>query len=567
MKGGAWEGRLASVGMIGAVCLAIGLLHGKPVAMPEPVRELGSVLALAFALGWWSRRRSVATAVASAGRRMTFWDSAVVGVGVIALEGAMLAVLVFTPDPMESVVGKWDGFGRAETAETGENPTPEPPARSGNWLWDEAKERELPTRARLKPANRPEVFLQATGDEGPLLRKRLYLQAFTLGSYEAGVWSAIPTGTGRLQAENDGWLRMGDEVAGLPHRVFLGSTQSARQPLVALQGLQAVKVAELGRGDGMLTLPGGEGINYQAVSQPRTLDDPGPRVAKLDPPAAGELLRVPGGAMGESIRGLAREMAGDGAPDVRLKRLRDGLGQRSTYSLSIDNPEGRDPLENFLFHERRGHCEFFATAGALLARSIGVPARVTYGWAGGTYYESGKWFVFRSRDAHAWTEVWLENHGWVVMDATPPQAVGGGRPELADAGAEAPITAEEGSEQTTFLAADGRMAVGGAVGVLALFVGVLIGRRCRVSAMLSGGSLLESAVAYEREFRRGCARRGVLVAAGSTLRVLVAALGDARPDFTAEMIEYHYGFRYEGRARDPEREKLLRAKARRWAEE
>ena len=71
-------------------------------------------------------------------------------------------------------------------------------------------------------------------------------------------------------------------------------------------------------------------------------------------------------------------------------------------------------MENFLFEEKRGHCEYFATAGALMARALGLPSRVAYGWAGGTWYDDAGLFVFRANEAHAWTEVWLENFGWVL---------------------------------------------------------------------------------------------------------------------------------------------------------
>ncbi len=57
------------------------------------------------------------------------------------------------------------------------------------------------------------------------------------------------------------------------------------------------------------------------------------------------------------------------------------MAENYEYSTQIDNPDGLDPLENFLFYEKRGYCDFFATAGALIARMMGIPSRIGYGYS------------------------------------------------------------------------------------------------------------------------------------------------------------------------------------------
>lgn len=94
---------------------------------------------------------------------------------------------------------------------------------------------------------------------------------------------------------------------------------------------------------------------------------------------------------------------------------------RSDYSYTLEMParEPDDPLADFLFHRRRGYCEYFASAMAVMLRSIGIPARVATGFQSGVYNSlTGRWVV-RAADAHAWVEAWLPGHGWATFDPTP----------------------------------------------------------------------------------------------------------------------------------------------------
>lgn len=76
------------------------------------------------------------------------------------------------------------------------------------------------------------------------------------------------------------------------------------------------------------------------------------------------------------------------------------------------------PLTRFLLRSHRGHCEYFATAGTLLLRAAGIPARYAVGWA--VHESSGEKYVIRERDAHAWCLVWdAESQTWRDCDFTP----------------------------------------------------------------------------------------------------------------------------------------------------
>ena len=79
---------------------------------------------------------------------------------------------------------------------------------------------------------------------------------------------------------------------------------------------------------------------------------------------------------------------------------------------------GSNPSDEFLFRTRRGFCEHYASSFALLMRAAGIPARVVTGYQGGEVNELGGYLIVRQSDAHAWTEVWLDDRGWVRIDPT-----------------------------------------------------------------------------------------------------------------------------------------------------
>jgi protein-glutamine gamma-glutamyltransferase len=82
--------------------------------------------------------------------------------------------------------------------------------------------------------------------------------------------------------------------------------------------------------------------------------------------------------------------------------------------------KGPDPLSDFLFNVRAGHCEYFATAMALMLRTLRVPARVVNGFQTGEYNPAADAYVVRQADAHSWVEVYFpEADAWVTFDPTP----------------------------------------------------------------------------------------------------------------------------------------------------
>jgi len=95
---------------------------------------------------------------------------------------------------------------------------------------------------------------------------------------------------------------------------------------------------------------------------------------------------------------------------------------KENYSYTLDNPSGGsiDPIEDFLFRSRAGHCEYFATAMALLLRSINIPTRYINGFKANEWNEIGGYYVIRQKDAHSWVEAYFYPIGWYPFDPTPP---------------------------------------------------------------------------------------------------------------------------------------------------
>jgi transglutaminase-like putative cysteine protease len=89
------------------------------------------------------------------------------------------------------------------------------------------------------------------------------------------------------------------------------------------------------------------------------------------------------------------------------------------YSLQM-KATGPDPLSDFLFNVKSGHCEYFATAMAVLLRTHGVAARVVNGFLPGEYNETAGAYTIRQSDAHSWVEVYFpQTQSWVTFDPTP----------------------------------------------------------------------------------------------------------------------------------------------------
>jgi transglutaminase-like putative cysteine protease len=105
-------------------------------------------------------------------------------------------------------------------------------------------------------------------------------------------------------------------------------------------------------------------------------------------------------------------------PSLIINAALDWLKKQSfVYTLTPPLITG-DSVDEFLFNTQQGFCEHYAAAFTVLMRAAGIPTRVVSGYQGGEINPIGNYLIVRQRDAHAWTEVWLEDQGWVRIDPT-----------------------------------------------------------------------------------------------------------------------------------------------------
>jgi len=95
------------------------------------------------------------------------------------------------------------------------------------------------------------------------------------------------------------------------------------------------------------------------------------------------------------------------------------LRTRYSYTLQLPRTLQRDPLANFLFERRQGHCEYFASAMAIMLRDLGIPSRVVNGFRTGEFNDVTSQYLVRASNAHSWVEVYFPGYGWISFDPTP----------------------------------------------------------------------------------------------------------------------------------------------------
>ena len=123
------------------------------------------------------------------------------------------------------------------------------------------------------------------------------------------------------------------------------------------------------------------------------------------------------------IPALARTITAHAAnPYDKAQAIAAYLRTRYAYTLDLSVLPPADPLANFLFVRRAGHCELFATAMTVMLRSLGIPARYISGFAPGEYNDVSGDFIIRASDAHSWVEAYFPGYGWIQFDPTPPSA-------------------------------------------------------------------------------------------------------------------------------------------------
>jgi transglutaminase-like putative cysteine protease len=124
------------------------------------------------------------------------------------------------------------------------------------------------------------------------------------------------------------------------------------------------------------------------------------------------------------IEALARQITASATtPYDKARELERYLSTNFGYTLQLPTEPVNDPIANFLFVRKQGHCEYFAASMTIMLRKLGIPARVVNGFRGGEYNDVTGSYIVRARDAHAWVEAFFPGYGWISFDPTPAASV------------------------------------------------------------------------------------------------------------------------------------------------
>lgn len=178
-------------------------------------------------------------------------------------------------------------------------------------------------------------------------------------------------------------------------------------------GTRRTTVQELGGGE-VRFVDTAVAYSYEAYSLPP--DEEGSALPQTQD-ERDQLLALPEN-LDPRVAALAKTvLAGEREPLAAAQKLAAYLQRDYTYTLELSG-EVSEPLTDFLFERKAGHCEHFATALTVMLRTQGIAARLASGFYGGE--RSANEYIIRAGDAHAWTQVMVPDHGFATVDATPP---------------------------------------------------------------------------------------------------------------------------------------------------
>lgn len=260
-----------------------------------------------------------------------------------------------------------------------------------------------------------------------------YWRIATLDQWDGRRWTSSATELAVLRPGADGWLDLENNHqwsgGAVPTRLVQESVQFATAGATTAFGRPDTFSVRFNRETATLmsdrsvkvTDPFAAQEQFSFVSQvpvlsPELLIEHEPTEANLS--EAFLATNLESSALSPILVSLAAEITQDASSSYeKITALEAWFDANIQYDLDSPlPPKGTDPLEFLLLQDKTGYCEQMATSLVLLARSLGIPARMATGFVTNEY-EDGK-YVVRSRDAHAWAEVYFPEVGWVTFDPT-----------------------------------------------------------------------------------------------------------------------------------------------------
>jgi transglutaminase-like putative cysteine protease len=271
---------------------------------------------------------------------------------------------------------------------------------------------ELDSFGAAKKSDR--VVLRMNARPERLLGRVLRLREAVFTDYRAGVWTRNPYARPGARARGDSLpaLRPGGELDG---KLSIELNLAINGFLFLPYGAAGI---ELDRGF-PASLPDGV---VQVASRRRAVQYTVGVRGERQPRGMGASAIDPA-IVPTEVRDYAAKLTGDLAdPRAIYARIQDHLAANFVYTLDPPPAVG-DPIVHFLTRSRAGHCEFFASAAAMMLASRGIPARLVTGSYGGELGLLSRSIVVRARNLHAWVEADLDGTGFVVLDPTPPAGI------------------------------------------------------------------------------------------------------------------------------------------------
>ena len=256
----------------------------------------------------------------------------------------------------------------------------------------------------------------------------LRLRGSSFDHYDGRAWSRTPSGAPYALTEEPPYHileRRPDPEVDRAYRIVLAHLAPPvvflPERTVALEidttGRSPLQGVDIGRSPGLdIRYDDSDGLGLRYLAWTAAPSD---SVVGLRTAEAERYLALPEGH--EDVLALAHTWTEGSTSDrERAERILSRLAEGDLeYSLEMRDPGERTPLSAFLFVHRTGHCEYFASAMAVMLRGEGIPSRSVTGFLGGQWNGFGSYYAVRSSDAHAWVEAYLPGEGWVTFDPTP----------------------------------------------------------------------------------------------------------------------------------------------------
>jgi hypothetical protein len=296
---------------------------------------------------------------------------------------------------------------------------------------------------QIQQSNAVVMHIQIDGDEHG--QNALHWRGVSLTNFDGRTWSN-PSQQEVLYRQADGWFpipwfsqgvaepsltrtqrALGGQSQFIHYRVLMepiGTNKFFLAPW-ARRVSGAYRALQIDSGGAVSDLDIQRGVStYEAVSD---ISAPSPELLRQDkdllPPFTFAYLRLP--RLDPRIPQLAGQISNSASNNYdKALAVEKYLKTRYGYTLQLPRTEVADPLANFLFERKQGHCEYFASSMAVMLRTLGIPARVVNGFRSAEFNDLTGNYVIRARDAHAWVEAYFPRYGWITFDPTPGGSVG-----------------------------------------------------------------------------------------------------------------------------------------------